>query len=117
MLSAIVQINAGMHPHDYGAYNVAAWSFVIILLHFLWERLGMVTLRGQSFLAAEAIAFVSFCWCVLTVPYTFTQALSRADHVIRMMIQKGTYMQLGETRFEGSQEHMFEGQAYIPGAH
>lgn len=62
LLSAVVQINAGMHPHDKSAFNVGLWSFAIVLLHFVWERLGMQTLRGQTFVAAEIIAFVSFCW-------------------------------------------------------
>lgn len=65
MLSCIVQIHAGLFPHDRGAYNVALWSFVLVLLHFLWERVADRTVGGRSLLAAEGFAFVSFCWMMV----------------------------------------------------
>lgn len=65
MLSTIVQINAGLFIHDRGAYNVALWSFVLTLLHFVWERVAERTVGGRSLLAAEILAFVSFFWMMV----------------------------------------------------
>lgn len=65
MLSTVVQINAGLSVHDRGAYNVALCSFVLTLLHFLWERLAERTVVSRSLLAAEMLAFVSFCWMMV----------------------------------------------------
>lgn len=65
LLSMVVQINAGMSIHERGPYLVALWSFVILLVHFVWERLGERTVDGRSLLAAEIVAFVSFCWMMV----------------------------------------------------
>jgi len=65
MLAAVVQINAGLFIHDRGAYNVALWSFILTLLHFTWERVAQSTVGGRGLLAAEMLAFVSFCWMMV----------------------------------------------------
>ncbi|RMY74266.1 hypothetical protein D0864_10052 [Hortaea werneckii] len=61
-LSCIVQINAGLNPHNSGAYNTALWSFIIFLAHFAFERIAYNTVGGRGLLAAEILAFVTFCW-------------------------------------------------------
>ncbi|RMX95465.1 hypothetical protein D0868_11718 [Hortaea werneckii] len=61
-LSCIVQINAGLNPHHSGAYNTALWSFIIFLVHFAFERIAYNTVGGRGLLAAEILAFVTFCW-------------------------------------------------------
>ena len=65
LLSAIAQIHAGICIHDPGAYNVGALSYVVVLLHFVWERFGERTVEGRSLLAAEGVAFVTFCWMMV----------------------------------------------------
>jgi len=54
-----------MQVHDRGAYNVALWSFVLTLVHFLWERIVEGTVRGRSLLAAEILALASFIWMMV----------------------------------------------------
>lgn len=65
LLCAVVQIHAGLKIYNPGVYNVAALSYVVLLLHFLWERVGERTVDGRSLLAAEGIAFVGFCWMMI----------------------------------------------------
>ncbi|KAK6396572.1 hypothetical protein LTR65_008470 [Meristemomyces frigidus] len=96
MLSTIVQINAGLFVHDRGAYNVALWSFILTLLHFLWERVAERTVGGRSLLAAEVLAFVSFCW---------------------MMVQREVYVGYGsrENMSSDTLYHPHHGEPYYPG--
>lgn len=50
------------NPHNSGAYNTALWSFIIFLAHFAFERIAYNTVGGRGLLAAEILAFVTFCW-------------------------------------------------------
>ncbi|KAI6830582.1 hypothetical protein KC342_g8354 [Hortaea werneckii] len=51
-----------LNPHHSGAYNTALWSFIIFLVHFAFERIAYNTVGGRGLLAAEILAFVTFCW-------------------------------------------------------
>ncbi|RMY83473.1 hypothetical protein D0861_07417 [Hortaea werneckii] len=80
-LSCIVQINAGLDPHHSGAYITALWSFIIFLAHFAFERIAYNTVGGRGLLAAEILAFVTFCWMCYARAYYLdfsTEADTRA---------------------------------------
>lgn len=65
LLSCVVQINARLFIHDRAAFNVACWAFILTSLHFIWERIVEGTVRSRSLVAAEGLAFVSFCWMMV----------------------------------------------------
>lgn len=125
LLSAIVQINAGLSIHHAGSYNTALWSHVLILVHFVWERVGERTVSNRSLLSVEIVAFISFVWMMVQRDLYIVgkcrlpsfQEKPKSCLVRSVLNKLLTYIADDSPKvgIEGSLWHPIEGQGFQPG--
>lgn len=64
LLLTVLRIHAGLSIHEYGAYNAGVCSALILLVHFVGERLAG-SIRGSALSAAEVATFITFVWMMV----------------------------------------------------
>lgn len=70
-LLILIRIYGGMYVRDPGAYRVCHLSFVMIFVHFMWERFGPQTVGSRNLSSTEVIAFIT-TWYMFVVESEYT---------------------------------------------
>lgn len=64
LLLTVLRVHSGLSIHEYGAYNAGVCSALILLVHFVGERMAG-SIRGSALSAAEVATFITFVWMMV----------------------------------------------------